>query len=565
MNIAVIPAGTRDQASARIRAFGLQRALLSLGHGTTIGLTSQPDVLLLQNHVTWEMLDVARAVKAGGTTVVYDVDQIGDALLRSMSLRGLYDVLQLADVVTTDTNEHRRQLRDLYGVRSAEVVQDAIDYEPFGPMPATPHEAAPLRILWFGGGGDMLVQPFLSTLTEMPDVEVVVCADQPDVRPQFGSSGAPEVVRWRRDTFPDLLRSCHLTCLVDDARADAGGKGHNRMITSITWGVPALVLNTPDHHHTAAEIGVSDAVFDDAAGLRAAVARFRSADARASYLAHAQPAVWRAHSPVAVATKFLDVVTHRRRGRTPAPKPTDDARDTTKRHVRAQRRAMFELWRIRHSTEPAAVAVELGRELVDRTLRPLRNGSRPAQTTKAAPRVTPAPRYRRLWVNSEGKAYRKAVYERQRAGGTQPLMTNPTFDTIRDALRAHAARRVLEVGCGWGRLLEQLTEEFDVQGCDVSDEMLAWCRSDLKVFHCDIASDDSAPFTAMRGGWDVLFMRGVMVAFEEPRLLASVMNNMLALRPRKILVWDWPEVCDRMRQVSNHPSFEYHVMRHATE
>src|SRR5258707_15393363 len=93
--------------------------------------------------------------------------------------------------------------------------------------------------------------------------------------------------------------------------------------------------------------------------------------------------------------------------------------------------------------------------------------------------------YLRDWVNPEGLAYRIQVYERQRKGGTQPLIENPTANEVRNALRAYQPRSVLEVGCGWGRLLEDLDGEFNVEGCDVSPDMLKLCSTNLKTFHLD--------------------------------------------------------------------------------
>src|SRR5882672_5512354 len=83
--------------------------------------------------------------------------------------------------------------------------------------------------------------------------------------------------------------------------------------------------------------------------------------------------------------------------------------------------------------------------------------------------------YVRDWVDSRGRDYRLRVFERQRKGGLQPLVSNPTVAEIRQALEACSPSMkdsILEVGCGWGRLLEELHSDFDIAGCDVSDDML---------------------------------------------------------------------------------------------
>ncbi len=43
------------------------------------------------------------------------------------------------------------------------------------------------------------------------------------------------------------------------------------------------------------------------------------------------------------------------------------------------------------------------------------------------------------------------------------------------------------------------------------------------------------------------------------------MNNMLLLASKKILVWEWPEVCSRMKEFSNNQKFEYHPIEHRSE
>ncbi len=80
--------------------------------------------------------------------------------------------------------------------------------------------------------------------------------------------------------------------------------------------------------------------------------------------------------------------------------------------------------------------------------------------------------YRRTWMTAEGHAYRLKAHERQSKYGTKPLDANPTFDEVRTALRAHEPQSVLEVGCGWGRILQEWSAEFNVEGCDVSADML---------------------------------------------------------------------------------------------
>lgn len=181
-------------------------------------------------------------------------------------------------------------------------------------------------------------------------------------------------------------------------------------------------------------------------------------------------------------------------------------------------------------------------------------------------RIDRRPDYRSTWLGADGEAYRKAVYERQKQGGSRPLDANPTVDEVRGLLRLHRAKTVLEVGCGWGRLVGSLGEEFGVTGCDVSEEMLALCPEGVEVFQFDLAADQWNYHSKASRRWDVVLCRGVMLYLvDEPLYVAYAMNNMLMFAREKILVFEWPEVCDVMRQISASPVFEYHPIQHREE
>ncbi len=160
--------------------------------------------------------------------------------------------------------------------------------------------------------------------------------------------------------------------------------------------------------------------------------------------------------------------------------------------------------------------------------------------------------YMSAWVSPEGADYRKAVYERQRAGGTKPLVDNPTVEEIRDALLVHGAKTVFEVGCGWGRLLRPLDEWFDIHGCDICTDMMKEIPEHLKwrTFCMDI----SASFERL---YDCVFCRGVMM-FIPPEKLGQAMRNMEAMARTKVLVWEWSDVCNLMQKTYKSDKFEYH-------
>jgi|GEM_PF-812800 len=174
--------------------------------------------------------------------------------------------------------------------------------------------------------------------------------------------------------------------------------------------------------------------------------------------------------------------------------------------------------------------------------------------------------YIRDWISPEGKEYRNRAYNRQKKGGENPLVSNPTFDEIKKVLNKYQPNSVLEVGCGWGRILEELCEEYKIEGCDVSKEYLKKCDPKLKVFYYDIAVPDKEYVEKNKDRWDVLFCRGLMLYFMEvPEQMETALKNMAALAKKKVIFWEWPEVCERIKNTMKNDKFEFHIIEHRDE
>jgi hypothetical protein len=596
MQFSLIPADTEDTASSRIRVYSLQRALVSLGHVAVLGPSPHAEFHFIQKRVTVEILQAARQAKAEGRVILYDVDDLGPALWYFVTERCFFEMIRLADAVTTDTAGHKDQLIREYGAKRVEVVPDTIDYYPSSPVRLALREGKPLRVLWFGSSGNIaLFEKYASALTGLPDVEVVVATTAADV-PRY-SAKYPHVsfVPWSRGSFISTLQSCDVSFLMHDGTPIDSEKSNNKMIASVTWGVPAVVSRTREYERTAREAGVEEALFSDEAELRAAIEGLRPPEARFAYLDRAQPEIWRAYSPNAVAQKFVATASRystsstrkpfwsrvAKAGISTAPRKRNLVGGACRAVDKVTRWVAFGCWRLRFSANRTQVVRSLYWEVsktlrhailqhVPRLRRPYLEISprgsivmRPTSILRHRP--GPEPDYVRDWIRPEGLAYRMRAYERQRKGGTQPLTSNPTVDELRSALNVHQPKSVLEVGCGWGRLLEELSRDFDIQGCDVSMDMLKLCSPQLNVFHIDLAVENQPFLRENAARWDVLFTRGVMLYLREDIQMAYAMNNMLMLASKKILIWEWPEVCERMKTFSNSSQFEYHPIEHSSE
>ncbi len=300
--IRILPAGGPEVASARLRAISLAQALSAAGTAAVVGGTGPSRILLVQKRI--RRADLAQAVAAArrGDAVVWDADDVGPALDFWALPRRRARLLPFTAGSTTDTAGHAEELAALCGGRPPEIIPDMVDYDPPGPQLPAQLAERPLRILWFGSFSNIaLLEQWLPAVSALPDVELVVCTRSPPEAQLWSRWPMLRHVPWNAETFVDVLRSCHLSLLMHDGAAADRGKSNNRQITSICWGVPALVSCTPAYAETAGLCGVPESVCDGPGGLAPAIERLRSARARCAYLERAQPAVWQRWSPAAVA------------------------------------------------------------------------------------------------------------------------------------------------------------------------------------------------------------------------------------------------------------------------
>jgi hypothetical protein len=315
MRIAIFPGGDEDRASSRIRAFTLAKALCASGHDARLGDTTGAEVLLIQKGASERTIQLASTARRNGARIVYDADDLGKTLWWFIAPRTLHRLLPLVDLITTDTQQHAEALRYDLGFDAVKVVPDAVDYYPTAPVRPPLAPETPLRIVWFGDANNFpLFRRYAKTLRDLPRSEVMVVTN-PRVIDSLASR-FPEIsfVPWSRETFPGILQRAALSLLTHDGSEIDRAKSNNRMITSITWGVPAIATQTPEYERTARECGVEYAIFREEADCIRTIERLRSVDARTAYLDRAQPEVWQRYSPAAVAQQFVDAVAGARRG-----------------------------------------------------------------------------------------------------------------------------------------------------------------------------------------------------------------------------------------------------------
>lgn len=308
LHFSLFPAGGVEIASSRIRIYEFQSSLAKRGIQTTFGYSVKANVLLFQKKVTNENLWQARLAKLLGRVVIYDVDDLGDALWCWVSKSNFKKMLQIADVVTTSSMNQLDYLKSNYNVRKGYVVLSAIDYFPQEPVNSISRDGNKLQIAWFGNSSNIrLFEKYYKVLLQIPSSDLYAIVDKDKV-PEF-SNKYPGVhfIPWALCTFVSSLQLFDLVCLMHDGEIEDTAKSNNKMIASITCGVPAIVSRTPEYERTAREAGIEHAIFSDEAELQLVIERFRSNESRKQYLNISQPVIWNRYSPDSIAQHYIDI------------------------------------------------------------------------------------------------------------------------------------------------------------------------------------------------------------------------------------------------------------------
>lgn len=306
LRFSFIPAAGIETASSRIRVFTLQRALEKLNIQATLGFRLNTDILFFQKKVTRRRIWQARIAKALGRIVIYDVDDLGDALWYWVSEKNLRKMLRIADAVTTCSVNQLNFLVSKYEIRKGFVISNSIDYFPTAPMKIKPSERARLRVVWYGNSSNFsLFEKYMDALLTVPNLDVFAIVNEADLLRFRNKQPVIHYLPWSVDNFISTLQQCDLAVLMHDGKPEDYAKGNNKMITAITWGVPAVVSRTPEYERTAREAGIEYALFSDRDELGRAIERLRSSEARAKYLDAAQPEIWNRYSPDAIASQVL--------------------------------------------------------------------------------------------------------------------------------------------------------------------------------------------------------------------------------------------------------------------
>lgn len=158
--------------------------------------------------------------------------------------------------------------------------------------------------------------------------------------------------------------------------------------------------------------------------------------------------------------------------------------------------------------------------------------------------------YKHYWESPQGEAYRQSMVERQ-----EGLDENPSAAQIHAALRRYEPKSILEVGCGFGRILKAVHPYFPfIEGADIAKDLLDRVPMGIRTYHLDIVKS-KLPRT-----WDIVFCRALLMYFvDQPQELRAALSHMDAMAAKKVVIWEWPHVLEALRPYIT-DKFELHAM-----
>lgn len=284
MKICWMPLYPEWGASSRLRVWSIHKELLRRGYDSSIGLNPDADVLVVQKHQSLPK-SLGKSPK-----IIYDGDdrEVWGTVSR---------IVDRVDAVTTDTEGHKQEILETIPENRHSIVHvlpDTIDYFPKHPVSAPTTCSG---VCWFGFYMNFsAAAPYLKELSGITSVRII--SNGIDV-------GWADTLGWAIDTFISNLRLSELS-LLSHSKGDIN-KSNNKMITSITWGLPCIVSDTPEYRRLAEKADVGWSVIHDMEGVIEAYERLKIYAERVEYLKRTQNLIWERYNIKATTDRFLEL------------------------------------------------------------------------------------------------------------------------------------------------------------------------------------------------------------------------------------------------------------------
>ncbi len=135
--------------------------------------------------------------------------------------------------------------------------------------------------------------------------------------------------------------------------------------------------------------------------------------------------------------------------------------------------------------------------------------------------------FQRAYWNTLGR-YREFGYRRHDYG--------PFLETLSRCCKDDGVRTVLELGCGNGRILRELADQYpqlQLTGVDLSEGMLEVAKTVYAHPHVRVVCDSMTAFlaTVSAGAFDVIYTRSALTCVDES-LIERMLRGIAAIAPR---------------------------------
>jgi hypothetical protein len=262
---------------------------------SVVGFDDDADVIILQKVASAKVLAYL-AEKKKDRLVLFDYD---DADVHE--LKFFWNVMEHVDIMVADTPGRFRQIVQA-GVLNKDIIvlPDCIDYDMEEPQ-APPRKKGFKGFSWFGYHTNVVPMSWQFEHLAKQGHKINLITNCKELgQPPKGT----ECITWAYDYFIYNLRKMDLSLLSHEGQ-DQGAKSNNKMIVSITAGLPVISGPSRSYDQLLNELDLGWASVCNTDQLDEALSRLRQPAERKAYLDAAQPAIWSQYSRQAVTKQLV--------------------------------------------------------------------------------------------------------------------------------------------------------------------------------------------------------------------------------------------------------------------
>ena len=288
-----------NAASSRIRCFRFFKFMAGDYNFCDINdtnyINAEVDLLFIQKIATKDYINVAKVYASKNIPIIYDIDD-DFGVWENMFEK---DMLNIVSAITTDTIE-RKQYLEKYTKTPIYVIPDAIDYVNDKSRAIIIKDKIS-NIYTFGSGGNIEYSvPYLLQIPNNYNTYYITGADNTKLR-------SIKKILWMETTFISYMYNADICILIhpDDARGNM--KSNNRLLVSMSLGIPCIVSNTSAYKETMKSIGCDILVAKSENDVKTILTQLESVELRKEISAKFYEYAWNNFSPQISSDKLSEL------------------------------------------------------------------------------------------------------------------------------------------------------------------------------------------------------------------------------------------------------------------